>query len=83
MSFYLTLRPSCQSTKERWFRFERRGRFHKAKMPKFVLQNAKIFKAFSMFNFIKTLTPENDGVFKVQFPNTNLALKMPKLATKR
>ena len=62
-----------------------RGRFHKAKMPKFVLQNTKILKAFSMFNFIKALTPKfsqhnakKDGIFKVQFHNTNLALKMPK-----
>ena len=29
------------------------GQFHKAKMPKFVLQYAKIFKALSIFNFIK------------------------------
>ena len=64
------------------------GRFHKAKTPKCVLQNAKIFKAFSMFNFITALTPKfsqhtakNDGVFKVQFHNTNLALKTPKWAT--
>ena len=27
-------------------------------MPKLVLQNAKIFKVFSMFNFIKALTPK-------------------------
>ena len=35
-----------------------RGRFYKAKMPKFVFWNAKIFRAFSMFNFIKALTPK-------------------------
>ena len=35
-----------------------RGQLNKAKMPKFVLQNAKIFMAFSMFNFIKALTPK-------------------------
>ena len=38
--------------------FKARGRFHKAKTPKFVLQNAKIFVAFSLFNFIKALTPK-------------------------
>ena len=45
--------------------------------------------AFLLFKFIKDLTPKfshitpkNDGVFKVQFHNTNLALKMPKWATK-
>ena len=26
--------------------------------------------------------PKNDGVFKVQFQNTNLGLKLPKWATK-
>ena len=58
------------------------------KTPKFVIENAKIFKAFSMFNFIKALTPKfsqhnakNDGIFKVQFHNTNLALKNPKWMT--
>ena len=57
-------------------------------MPKFVLQNAKIFVAFSLFNFIKALTPKfsqhqpkNDDIFKVQFHNTNLALKTLKWAT--
>ena len=42
-----------------------------------------------MFNFIKALMPKfsqhitkNDGVFKVQFHNTNLALKTLKWATK-
>ena len=35
-----------------------RGQFYKTKLPKFVLQNAKIFLAFSMFNFIKALTPK-------------------------
>ena len=34
------------------------GQFHKAKSPKFVLTNAKTFKAFSMFNFINALTPK-------------------------
>ena len=45
--------------------------------------------AFSLFNFIKALMPKfsqhnakNDGVFKVQFHNKNLALKMPKWVTK-
>ena len=45
--------------------------------------------AFSLFNFIKALTPKfsqpnakNVGVFKVQFYYMNFALKMPKLATK-
>ena len=33
------------------------GRFHKTQMPKFVLQNAKIFMVFSLFNFMKALTP--------------------------
>ena len=32
--------------------------FHKAKPPNFVLQNAKIFIAFSLFNFIKPLMPK-------------------------
>ena len=42
-----------------------------------------------MFNFIKVTMPKcsqhnakNDGVFKVQFHNTNLALKTPKWETK-
>ena len=35
-----------------------RGQFHKAQMPKFVLQNAKIFVAFLLYNFIKALTPK-------------------------
>ena len=35
-----------------------RGQFHKTNMPKFVIQNAKIFMAFSMFNFIKAFTPK-------------------------
>ena len=68
--------------------FKARGQFHKAKRPKFLFQNAKIFMAFSMFNFIKALTPKfskniakNDGVLKVQFHKTNLALKTPKWAT--
>ena len=38
--------------------FRARGRFHKAKMPKFVLQNAKIFLVFSFFKFKKALTPK-------------------------
>ena len=65
-----------------------RGQFHKAQTPKFVIQNAKIFKAFTMFNFIKALMPKfsqhndkNDGVFQVQFHNTNLALKIPTWVT--
>ena len=32
--------------------------------------------------FHKAQMPKNDGVFKVRFHNTNLALKMPKWATK-
>ena len=39
-------------------------------MPKFVLENAKLLKAFIY------IMPKNDGVFNVQFHNTNLALKM-------
>ena len=65
-----------------------RGRFHKAQAPKFVLLNAKISKAFSMFNFLKAftlkfsnLTSKNDGVLKVQFLNSNLPLKTPNWAT--
>ena len=45
-------------------------------------------KGVSMFNFIKVLTPKFSQhiakewwVFKVQFHNTNLALKMPRWAT--
>ena len=34
------------------------GQFHKAKTTKFVLQNAEIYMAFSMFNFIKALMPK-------------------------
>ena len=34
------------------------GRFHKTKTPKFVLQNSKMFKAFSLFNFIKASMPK-------------------------
>ena len=37
---------------------ETRGQFQKAKTLKFVLQNVKIFMAFSLFNFIKALTPK-------------------------
>ena len=66
-----------------------RGWFLKTKMPNLVLQNAKIFMVFSLFNIIKALMPKfsqhnakKDGVFKVQFHNKNLAFKMPKWATK-
>ena len=66
-----------------------RGWFLKTKMPNLVLQNAKIFMVFSLFNIIKALMPKfsqhnakKDGVFKVQFHNKNLAFKMPKWVAK-
>ena len=53
----------------------------------FILQNAKIFRALSMFDFIKTLSPNfhnimptNDSLFNAQFHNTNLAFQTPKWA---
>ena len=62
-----------------------RGWFHEAKMPKCVLQNAINISVFSLFNFIKAVTPKflqhntkNYDVFKVQFHFKNLPLKTPK-----
>ena len=40
------------------FLYLTRGQFHKTQTPKFVLQNAKIFLAFSLFNFIKAVMPK-------------------------
>ena len=49
-------------------------------MPKFVIQNAKIFMAFSK-NFYN-ITPKNDQTFNAEFHHTNLALKISKCTIK-